>query len=125
MWEATMSDDLQHLGRRQYDNLAQIVNGLVTGSATITLQLSNLVSMVTEHKTESRTFMGDTRETLAAINEQCTKTNGRVNGHDDHFAMNDREIRDIKDTLSKVLWLFLGLNVSVIGGIIVYWVTHK
>ena len=81
-------------------------------------QVSNLVSMFTEHKSDSKAFMGEARDTLAEINDQVTRTNGRVNGH-------DREIKDMKDTLTWAIRLVLGLNASVVVGVIVYWVTHK
>lgn len=57
-------------------------------------------------------------ETLDEIKEQTTKTNGRVSGH-------DREIKDIKDTITWALRLIVGMNVSVVIGIVIWWVTHK
>jgi len=116
--------EMHSFGRRLAD-ITGVVQGLVTRDATTALHVANLVSMFTEHKTDSKLFMGEARKTLAEINEQVTTTNGRVNGHDDHFDMNDREIRDIKETLAKVMWLIFGLFATVVGGVIVFWVTHK
>lgn len=54
---------------------------------------------------------------LDAIREQTTRTNGRVTTH-------DREIRDIKDTLSKAIWAGVALNTSIIAGVVIWWLTH-
>lgn len=120
-----MTDDekseIKTMRARMHD-LNNIAQNLVTRDATMAVQVTNLVSMFTEHKTESREFMGDARETLSTISEQVQKTNGRVNGH-------DREIKDMKDTLTWAIRLLVGLNVTVVGGVIigviVFWVTQK
>lgn len=124
-----MSDDdikseIRTLRTRVHD-VANIAQNLVTRDATMAVQVTNLVNMFAEHKMESKDFMGEARETLAEISAQVAKTNGRVNGHDDHFGVNDREIRDIKETLAKVMWLIFGLFATVIGGVVVYWVTNQ
>lgn len=120
----TNDEEIQSLRQRLHD-LTTLVQNLVTRDATMVVQVSNLVSLTTEHKSESKAFMNEARKTLAEINEQVTTTNGRVNGHDDHFGVNDREIRDIKETLAKVMWLIFGLFATVIGGVVVYWATHR
>jgi len=117
-------EELSGLRKRLHD-VANIAQTLVTRDATMAVQVSHLVELSTEHKTDFRTFTGDTRETLSGISEQVTKTNGRVNGHDDHFAVNDREIRDIKETLSKVMWLIFGLFATGIAGVVMDWVTRR
>jgi CHASE3 domain sensor protein len=114
---ATDSEEINNLRRRLHD-LSDVAQGLVTRDATMALQVSNLLSMFTEHKDDSKAFMGDAREKLAEINEQVTITNGRVNGH-------DREIRDMKETITWAIRLVIGLNVTVLGAVIVYWVTHR
>ncbi|NBQ41617.1 MAG: hypothetical protein EBU23_03380 [Mycobacteriaceae bacterium] len=54
---------------------------------------------------------------LDAIIVQTTKTNGRVDRHDD-------QLRDIEQTVGWAWRLVIGLNVTVIGGVVVWWVTH-
>ena len=119
-----IKSEVRSLRTRMHD-ISNIAQNLVTRDATMAVQVSHLVSLLTEHKTESKAFIGDARQTLAEINKQVTETNGRVNGHDGHFEMNDREIRDIKETLAKVMWLIFGLFATVIGGVVVYWVTSR
>jgi methyl-accepting chemotaxis protein len=113
--------ELHHLRRRVHE-MSSIAQNLVTRDATMALQVNNLVSSFTEHKAESKAFMGDALDTLTTIREQVTKTNGRVNGH-------DREIRDLKDTMTWAIRLLVGLNVTVVGGVIVgvvvYWVNNR
>lgn len=99
-------------------DLSNLVQTEVTRGATMALQLTNLVSIFSEHKADSKTFMHEARETLASISEQVTKTNGRVNGH-------DREIKELKDTVSRAMWWALGVNGSVIVGVIVWWLTKQ
>lgn len=54
---------------------------------------------------------------LDAIIVQTTKTNGRVDRHDD-------QLRDIEQTVVWAWRSIIGLNVAVIGGVIVWWATH-
>lgn len=54
---------------------------------------------------------------LDAIIVQTTKTNGRVDRHDD-------QLRDIEQTVGWAWRLIIGLNVTVIGGVIIWWATH-
>lgn len=51
------------------------------------------------------------------IRVQVTRTNGRVNGH-------DREIKELKDTVSRALWWLLGINATIIAGAALYALTH-
>ena len=83
-----------HSLRKRVHDISNIAQNLVMRDATMAVQVNNLVALVTDHKSESKAFMGDARETLGTIKEQVTRTNGRVDGHDD-------QIRDIKDTLAK------------------------
>lgn len=95
-----MADDQQQemlTMRQRMHDMANIVQNLVTRDATMALQVTNLVEMVKEHREDSKIFMAFTRETLADISKQTTKTNGRVDGHDDHLAVNDREIKELKE----------------------------
>lgn len=119
-----VKSEIRALRNRMHD-VSNVAQNLVTRDATMALQVTNLVSLFTEHKNDSKAFMDDTRAKLAAISKQTTETNGRVNGHDDHFGVNDREIRDIKETLAKVMWLIFGLFATVIGGVAVYWMTNR
>lgn len=124
MSDEDIKSEIRTLRSRMHD-VSNIAQNLVTRDATMAVQVSNLVAMFAEHKDDSKSFMDDTRVKLAAISKQTTETNGRVNGHDDHFTVNDREIRDIKETLAKVMWLIFGLFATVIGGVAVYWMTSR
>lgn len=104
--------------RRRVHVVADVAQSVATRQATIAVQVDNLVAMFTEHKTDVKTFMAETREALEEIREQTTRTNGRVNGH-------DREIKDIKDTLTRAIWWVFGINAGVVTGVFVYWVTHR
>jgi hypothetical protein len=94
-----MTDDekseIKAIRARMHD-LNSIAQNLVTRDATMAVQVTNLVASFTEHRTDSKAFMDDARESLAKISEQVTKTNGRVNGHDQRFVGIDREIRELK-----------------------------
>lgn len=118
-----MSDDAEMQGiRKRMHDMSNMVQNLVTRDATMAVQVSNLVTMFQDHRADSKTFMGDATEKLGEIADQVTKTNGRVNGH-------DREISDLKDTVTWAIRLIVGLNVTVIGGVVigvvVYLVTRK
>ena len=54
---------------------------------------------------------------LDEIRLQVTRTNGRVNGH-------DRELKEVKDTVSRAVWWLLGINATVIAGVALYALTH-
>lgn len=87
--------------------------------------LAHLLAMFAEHKNAVVVFIEETRSTLTEIKTQTTKTNGRVDRHDDSFVVSNREIRDIKETLSKALWVGVGLNTSIIAGVVIYWATQQ
>lgn len=54
---------------------------------------------------------------LDAIIVQTTKTNGRVDRHDD-------QLRELESTVGWAWKAVVGLNVTVIGGVVVWWVTQ-
>lgn len=54
---------------------------------------------------------------LDAVLLQTTKTNGRVDRHDD-------QIRGLEQTVSWAWRAIIGLNITVAGGVIVYYLTH-
>ena len=72
----------------------------------IARSLSRLETLTAEH-----------RLLLDEIRLQVTRTNGRVNGH-------DRELKEVKDTVSRAVWWLLGINATVIAGGALYALTH-
>lgn len=56
-------------------------------------------------------------EMLNDIRIQTTRTNGRVDRHDD-------QLRELHSTVGWAWKLVVGLNVTVIGGVVVWWVTQ-
>lgn len=72
----------------------------------IARSLSRLETLTAEH-----------RLLLDEIRLQVTRTNGRVNGH-------DRELKEVKDTVSRAVWWLLGINATVIAGVALYALTH-
>ena len=72
----------------------------------IARSLSRLETLTAEH-----------RLLLDEIRLQVTRTNGRVNGH-------DRELKEVKDTVSRAVWWLLGINATVIAGGALYVLTH-
>lgn len=54
---------------------------------------------------------------LDAIIVQTTRTNGRVDRHDD-------QLKVLESTVSWAWRLIIGLNVTVVGSVIVWWATH-
>lgn len=57
------------------------------------------------------------REMLQEIRVQTTRTNGRVDRHDD-------QLRVLESTVGWAWRLILSLNATVIGGVIIYWLTR-
>lgn len=119
-----MADDKDEIlaMRQRIHDMSDVVQAEVTRNATMAVQLSNLVEMFKEHRTDSKAFMDDSSIKLAAISKETTETNGRVNGH-------DREIKDLKDTTTWAIRLIVGLNVTVVGGVIIaviaFWATKQ
>jgi hypothetical protein len=121
-----MSDDPEIIAmRKRMHDLNDLLQVEVTRNATMSVNLANLVSMVTEHKTDVKAFMADSSDELRAIREQVTKTNGTVLRHEDHFTMNDREIKALKDTMVRVVWSILGLFGTVLAALIIEWVKRN
>lgn len=112
----TDDDEIRNLRERMH-GLSNIAQNLVTRDATMALQLSHLVSLVAEHKADSQAFMRDVRENLSHIRVQTTETNGRVNAH-------DMAIGELKDSANKAMWWALGINGSVIAGVIIFLLTQ-
>ena len=56
------------------------------------------------------------REMLQEIRVQTTRTNGRVDRHDD-------QLRVLESTVGWAWRLIISLNATVIGGVIIYWLT--
>lgn len=57
------------------------------------------------------------RDMLQEIRVQTTRTNGRVDRHDD-------QLRVLESTVGWAWRLILSLNATVIGGVIIYWLTR-
>lgn len=111
------SEEIKLLRERQHA-LSNVIQGVMNREAVASTQLANLIELVREHKDDSRIFMADTRSALSGIKDQTTKTNGRVNAH-------DGEIAELKTTVSRAMWWALGINGTVIAGVILYVLTTK
>lgn len=84
-----MADNDQHEILRIRDHvhdLDTLVQATVTKHATMAISVEHLVEGFREHREDSKIFMRETVDTLRKIQEQTTKTNGRVDGHDREFA---------------------------------------
>lgn len=83
-----MSDDPSEMERMRdrVHDLNNVVQATLLKHATIDANVTHLLDDFKEHRDDSRVFMRETVETLRKIQEQTTKTNGRVDGHDREFA---------------------------------------
>lgn len=84
-----MADDEQQeinrIRERMHD-LNEIVQATILRHATIDANVTHLINDFREHRDDSKTFMRETVETLRKIQDQTTRTNGRVDAHDREFS---------------------------------------
>jgi hypothetical protein len=103
--------------REQQHALSNVVQGVMNREAVASAQLANLIELFREHRDDSKEFMQESRIALSGIKDQTTRTNGRVNAH-------DGDIAELKSTVSRAMWWALGINGTVIGGVVLYVLTR-
>lgn len=89
------NNEIQSLRKRVHD-MADVVQAQVTRGAVMANDVATIVTLVRELKDDHKSFTHDTSTELRAIREQVTKTNGRVDRHDDRLTTMDGEISDLQ-----------------------------